>query len=428
MPGIYARLGGLTLSPFWMVLLSGVAITSSAFLLLWACDAAQSDISQSLALAAVALMSVLPEYAVDMYFTWQAGQDPGSHYASYAAANMTGANRLIIGVAWSVIAMIVWFKTRQPVQLEKERRLELVMLAIATLYAFVIPIKGSLAWYDMVVFLGIYGSYLYLSSKRPVVELEVEGPADELTRLPKTARRAATLGLFLFAGSAILANAKPFCEGLITSGESLGIKKFLLVQWLGPIASEAPEFIVAIMFSLRGNGGIALGSLLSAKLNQWTLLIGMIPGVYAVSSGTLKHPIPMGTFQLEEILLTAAQSILALFMIANLRFSIRYAVVLLTLFCVQIASPVLVRCLPGGTFMGLSGNQMHNVFSLLYIVGAILMLIEHPTRWTSLFKLNMDEEAKYECRNAGKQECHDYPNCAGCTNSRKAPIDRAKPV
>jgi cation:H+ antiporter len=418
-PGIYARLSGVSLSPFLMVLASGVAIMSAAFLLLWACDAAQSDISQSLALAVVALMSVLPEYAVDMYFTWQAGQNPGSHYASYAAANMTGANRLIIGVAWSVIALIVWFKSRQPVQLEKERRLEIVMLAIATLYAFVIPIKGSLAWYDMIVFLGIYGYYLYLSSRRPVVELEFEGPADELTRLSKPMRRLATAGLFLFAGSAILANAKPFCEGLILGGKSLGINEFLLVQWLGPIASEAPEFIVAIMFSLRGNGGIALGSLLSAKLNQWTLLVGMIPGVYALSSGTLRHSIPMDRFQFQEILLTAAQSILALFMIANLRFSIRYAIVLLTLFSVQIASPVLVNLLPEHKFMGLSGDQMHNVFSMLYIVGALLMLIEHPSRLKSLLRLDMREEEKLECANAGKRECHDYPNCAGCANSRK---------
>ena len=62
---------------------------------------------------------------------------------------MTGANRLVIGVAWSLIALIVWWKTRQPVELGKERRLEIVLLAIATLYAFVIPIKGTLAWYDM---------------------------------------------------------------------------------------------------------------------------------------------------------------------------------------------------------------------------------------------------------------------------------------
>lgn len=414
LPGIYMRFAGVELSPLMMALVSGFAITSSAFLLLWACDAAQSDISQALALAVVALISVLPEYAVDMYFTWQAGQFPDSHYASFAAANMTGANRLVIGVAWSLVALIVWWKTRQPVQMGKERRLEIVLLAIATLYAFVIPIKGTLAWYDMIVFMGIYVYYLILSSRRPVEEVEVEGPADELVRLPKIMRRIATAGLFLFAGSAILINAKPFCEGLIGAGRAYGINEFLLVQWIGPVASEAPEFLVAIMFALRGNGSVALGSLLSAKLNQWTLLVGMIPGVYAVSSGTLRHPIPMGRFQIAEILLTAAQSLLALFMIANLRLSIRYALVLLVLFCAQFFSPSLVHFLPGGTFMGLEGTQMHNVFSLLYIIGAIMMLVEHPTRWNSLFKLDLQEASKHECDVAGHRECHDYPNCIHC--------------
>ena len=53
--------------------MAGVAIFGAAFLLVWACDAAQADVSQALSLAVVALIAVLPEYAVDMYFTWQAG-------------------------------------------------------------------------------------------------------------------------------------------------------------------------------------------------------------------------------------------------------------------------------------------------------------------------------------------------------------------
>jgi cation:H+ antiporter len=220
--------------------------------------------------------------------------------------------------------------------------------------------------------------------------------------------------MFLFAGFTILANAKPFCEGLIASGRVLGINEYLLVQWLGPVASEAPEFIVAIMFALRGNGSVALGSLLSAKLNQWTLLVGMIPGVYALSSRTLSHPIPMGDFQIGEILLTAAQSLLALFMIVNLRFSIRYGLVLFALFLGQIVSPSLVELLPGKAFMGLHGPQMHNVFSLLYIGGAIILLVEHPNRWRALFQLELPRAGRTHCPVADEFGCHEYPNCVNC--------------
>jgi cation:H+ antiporter len=413
LPGIYFRLSDAVLPPFSLAFFSGLAITSSAFLLLWACDAAQTDISQGLALAVVALMAVLPEYSVDMYFTWQAGKLPDSNYASFAAANMTGANRLVIGVGWPVIVLIAWLKNRQPIRLSKERRIEVVLLAIATAYAFVIPIKGSLAWYDMVVFLGIYVWYLMLNSRRPASSAEFDGPAEELVRLPKLGRRMATWGLFLFAGAAILANAKPFCEGLISSGEMLHFHKFVLVQWLAPIASEAPEFIVGIMFAMRGYGGVALASLLSSKLNQWTLLVGMIPGVYSVSSGSLQ-PIPMGPFQMEEILLTAAQSLLALFMIVNLRLSPRYALMLFLLFISQLVSPFVIR----STFLGLHPDQMHNVFSLLYIGGAIILLLEHPSRWTALFKLDLPGEEKVECEWAVERGCHDYPHCESCPRKK----------
>ena len=93
LPGICLRLAHTPLDPLSMAIASGVAIMGAAFLLLWACDVAQADISQALALAVVALIAVLPEYAVDMYFTWNAGKHPEGNYAQYAVANMTGANR-----------------------------------------------------------------------------------------------------------------------------------------------------------------------------------------------------------------------------------------------------------------------------------------------------------------------------------------------
>ena len=75
----------------------GLAVVGSAFLLAWAAEALQLDVSQGLALAVLALIAVLPEYAVDFVFTWKAGKDP-HEYAPLALANMTGGNRLLIGI------------------------------------------------------------------------------------------------------------------------------------------------------------------------------------------------------------------------------------------------------------------------------------------------------------------------------------------
>lgn len=386
LPGIAVSLTRLHLTPPLAALIAGTAIIGASFLLLWACDAAQADISQGLALAVVALVAVLPEYAVDMYFTWQAGKHPEGDYAHFAIANMTGANRLLIGVAWALIAAIFWLKTRRAVRIERERKTEIFFLGLATLYACVIPLKGSLTWWDGLVFLGLYAWYIVVTSRRPCHEPDAEGPAELLLRLPRKQRRQATLVMFLFSAGAILANAEPFSEGLVNTGAMLRIDRFLLVQWLAPIASEAPEFVLAIMFALRGQASMALGSLISAKLNQWTLLVGMIPGVYALSHGSLEHPIPMSAFQMDEILLTAAQSLLGVVILASLRLSIGQALLLFGLFIGQLLTPSLEAAFPGQLPMFPDGAPVHQLYSVMYITAAIALYLDRPKRFRGTWR------------------------------------------
>lgn len=395
LPGLYLRLSGTVAhilehhAPDRALLLlvaacAGLAVLGASFLLLWACDAAQEDISQTLALAIVALIAVLPEYAVDMYITWQAGHDPS--YAPLAIANMTGANRLIIGVAWMVIAGIYWFRTRKSVHIGADRRTELFFLGLATVYAIIIAIKGSLQWYDGLVYIGIYVWYIRVAGRRPVAESDAEGPAELLLSLPTLQRRLATIGLFLFAALVILANAEPFAEGLIKTGQAFHVDEFFLVQWLAPIASEAPEFTVAIMFALRLRAGLALGSLLSANLNQWTLLVGMIPFVYAIAHGTLQHPIPMNAGQMHEIMLTAAQSLLGIVILATLRLSVGQALLLFTLFLGQLILPAYVKAYPAASPFGMQLNQIHPFFSAIFIALAIGFFLDRPKRLNNLWK------------------------------------------
>jgi cation:H+ antiporter len=223
-PGFGLRLFHAEVDPLVSSVITGTAILSASFLLLWACDAAQQDVSQALALAVVALIAVLPEYAVDMYFTWQAGQYPESDYAHYAIANMTGANRLLIGVGWTLIAVICWFKHGRAVELDPERRTEVLFLGLATVYAFLIPLKGTLAWYDSIVFVGIFAWYISLVSRRPKQAAEVHGPSVLLAALPKPQRLLATGLMFMYAAGVILAHAEPFSEGLVNTGKVLGIQ------------------------------------------------------------------------------------------------------------------------------------------------------------------------------------------------------------
>jgi len=361
-----------------LAFLSGMAVLGASFLLLWACDAVQEDISQMLALAIVALIAVLPEYAVDMYVTYMAGKDPG-HYASLAIANMTGANRLIIGLAWFTLIFMHWRKNKDIVWIERDRLTEILFLGIATIYAIFVAIKGTLEWYDGIVFFIIYGWYVRIAGKKKCEECEVDGPAELLMVMPTLKRRIWTVILFLVAAFAIFANAEQFAESLISTGEILHVKRELLIQWLAPIASEAPEFTVAIMFTLRNRTGVALGSLLSANLNQWTLLVGMIPFVYAFSANTFAHPIPMTHVQMNEIMITAAQSTLGIVMIAALRINLLQVSFLLFMFIIQLVLPIMVAKDPM-LFPWINPEYIHPACSVIYFVTAIGILLEHPER------------------------------------------------
>ena len=282
-------------------------------------------------------MAVLPEYAVDMYLAWTAAKDPS--YTAYAAANMTGANRLLIGMGWSAVLLAYWGATRKrAIHVKPAQRLELLTLFAATAYAFVIPLKRTLSVVDTLVFLGLFAVYIRRASQGQQEEPGLAGPPERLALLPRAPRRAATTLLFLVPAYTIFIAAKPFANGLLASARHLGMEEFLLIQWLAPLASESPEFIVAVIFALRNNPAAGLGTLVSSKVNQWTLLVGLLPMAYAVSGGHLA-PMYLDARQAEEIFLTAAQSLLAMVVLANLTFGLWEALLLLGLFVLQFVFP-----------------------------------------------------------------------------------------
>jgi cation:H+ antiporter len=350
--------------PHWMALSSGVAIFGAAFMLSWAAELAQKDIPQALAIALLALIAVLPEYAVDMYFAWQAGKDP--KYTAFAMANMTGANRLLIGVGWAAVVLTYFLKTgNKSIELEPGHKSEILYLGLATVYSFVIPLKGRLDIIDAVAFIAIFILYMRAASAAEHVEPELEGPPAMIESWGEGARRFFTILFFLYSGFTIFIAAEPFAEGLLATGRTFGIEEFILVQWLAPLASESPEFIVAILFALKAQPGTSMGALLSSKVNQWTLLIGMLPVVFMISAGSM-GPMEMDQRQIEEMFLTAAQSLFAVAVLANLSFSLFEAGVIFALFSTQLFFP---------------DPQFRFYYSFLYISLAVgMVLFKKDTR------------------------------------------------
>ena len=108
---------------------------------------------RTLALAGLALIAVLPEYAVDMLFAWKAGKDPS--YAAYATANMTGGNRLLIGLGWTMVVGILWLRSRKSIlKLAEIHRIEVGLLGVATVYSFIIPLRGGITLFDAAFLVG----------------------------------------------------------------------------------------------------------------------------------------------------------------------------------------------------------------------------------------------------------------------------------
>jgi cation:H+ antiporter len=355
---------GLHPAPHLQALSSGIAIFGAAFMLSWAAELAQKDIPQALAIALLALIAVLPEYAVDMYFAWTAGKDP--KYTAFATANMTGANRLLIGVGWAAVVLTFWLKSgKRAVALEPGHKIEIFYLGLATIYSFVIPLKGQLDLSDAAVLIVIFAFYMRAASKAAHVEPELEGPPQMIEEWGEGPRRLCTVLFFFLSGFTIFIAAEPFAEGLLASGRKFGIEEFILVQWLAPLASESPEFIVAILFALRSQPGVSMGALLSSKVNQWTLLIGMLPVVYAVSAGSAAG-MHMDSRQVEEMFLTAAQSLFAVAILANLSFSLMEAAAVFVLFSTQLLFP---------------DPQFRFYYSIFYVVLAFgLVLLKKDAR------------------------------------------------
>jgi cation:H+ antiporter len=315
----------------------GITIVGAAFLISWAAEVVQLDFSQSLALALLALIAVLPEYVVDASFAWLAAEDPA--FAGYTIANMTGANRLLVGIAWPLVAVLAFLRFRhRHIGLEASHGLELVVLLAATLYAFILPFKGTISLLDMVVLATIFGFYIWRIARLPAEKPHLVGPPRLIGGLAPHYRRTVTFAMALIAAVAILLVAKPFAKALVATGVNLGIDEFLLVQWLAPLASEAPEFVVVALFAWRGAATQALGTLVSSKINQWTLLVGMLPLIYSIALGGL-DPLPLDSRQRSEVLLTAAQSLFAVALLLDLRLSLIGAAALFSLFTIQMVLP-----------------------------------------------------------------------------------------
>jgi len=319
------------------------SVLGSAFVLAWGAEAAQFYVSQGLALALLAWLQTLPEFAVEAVIAWQRD-------VPLMTANFTGALRLLTGLGWPMIWVVFAVAgsgrrsgARWPhIRLDPEHAVEIVGLAPPLVYFGWIVFKGTLDLVDAGVLVALYAAYLVVLGRVPPRDAEeaADLPAvpRAIVRLAPGPRWLAIAGLFAAGGAGLWLAAHPFLESMKGLAISLGVSTFVFVQWVAPFLSEFPEKTSAFYWARsRGKASMALMNMVSSNINQWTVLAAMIPVVYALSAGG-PEPVPLAEHRV-ELILTLLQNAVGLVLLANFTFHAYEALGLFALWLAQFLVP-----------------------------------------------------------------------------------------
>ena len=374
LPFATVRLTGMGAdSPAVVATTAGVAIVAAAFALSWATEALETVLPVSVAIALLALIEVAPEYSFEVILAYR-------QQTELAAASMTGANRLLLGAGWPLLALVAWSASRRQrrpfdgILLGRDQVVVLRALLLATLYSFVIVLKASISLLDAIVLAAIYLGSIYVGLRSNPEDEEEEGHGGvgvgARTKTLPTARKALAIGAFLVYGALVLFfAAEPFINSVLEVAGAIGVSSFVLIQWLAPFLSEFPESLTAYLWAatiIEAPKG--LSNLISSKLNQWTLLIATIPIAYSVGLGRVAA-LPLSARSVEELFLTAGQTLFAAALIVRLRFGLREAGALFALFAVQFV---------------VTSQSVRLVLGWVYIALAAMLFVVH---WRALLAL-----------------------------------------
>ncbi len=267
----------------------------AAFLIAWGAEAAQFLMSQGLALAVLAWLQTLPEFAVEAELAWQAGRGTAAD-VHLVTANFTGSIRLIMGFGMPVVYFIstrFWSRARslKPIVLDPFHSVEIISLFPPIIYFLHILHKGSLDVIDSIVLLSFYALYLGLLLKMPPEEEEdiSELPLVSrwILRCGRMGRILGCVGVFVAGGAILYFTVHPFIESLKSLAVMMGMAPFFFIQWVAPFLSEMPEKVSAFAWAARSNkASMSLMNFLSSNLNQLTVLVAMVPIVFVVSAAT----------------------------------------------------------------------------------------------------------------------------------------------
>lgn len=359
------------------VLWTAPCILFASMTIAWGAESAQFFIAQGFALAILAWMQTLPEFAVEAVLAWK--QQTG-----FLLANLTGALRMLTGLGWPMIYGAAAFfhrrRTGKPlggIQLDREHSVNVAGLFVALVYMSFVLAKGSLTVVDAAILILIYSAYLAILQRIPP---QGEEGIEDLERIPRAIvlssrpRRILLITLCFAAGGALIYFvAEPFLGSLLALSTLLTIPSFMFIQWVAPFVSEFPEMLSTFYFARTvTRAPMALMNMVSSNINQWTLLVAMLPIVYSLSRGSISS-IPFDDQQKLELLMTIGQALVGMIFLVNMELAWWEATVLFVLWLVQFGFSVVPSGATG--VVGYLGRHIHVWITATYFVWAAWELL-----------------------------------------------------
>lgn len=313
--GVLVHLAGPFLPVELTTLGLAVGLIAASFLLAWAADAGEAVFSGGLVLAVIALVAVLPEFIIEIRFAY-------TQQTELVSANLTGATRLLLMGATALPLIVAYLARRRrqaapPFQLAANRRLELGLLLVVSLFAVQIVARGNLTVADGVILVALYVLYARRVQGTPEEEPAVIGVPAGLLSLPQQRRRPAIAGLILAAAAVVIAIANPFADALLATGTSFGLDPYFLIQSVVPLATESPEFVIVAVLVANRRPAQGLALFLASSVSQWTLGLGALPIAYLAGGGGTS--MPLAGREAVELGLTIALTLFAVAALATLR-------------------------------------------------------------------------------------------------------------
>ena len=216
-------------------------------------------------LTIVALATSLPELAVSSIASY-------NQEAGIAIGNIIGSNISNICLILGIAAIIMVLKTDK--QTIKDT---FFMIVITTLFIFLILIDHTLNRYDALLFLLLYGYFiyrLYKSHKKNTahVTIKKEGVLKE--------------NLFIILGaSGLILGAHFLVESGVAIAQYLGVPSAIIGLTMIALGTSLPELSSTITAALKKRYGIAVGNVIGSNIINILLVLGISGIINPLSIG-----------------------------------------------------------------------------------------------------------------------------------------------